>query len=125
MNILIAEDDGIIALELERIVKDAGHNVIGPVSTLEQALAYAPNADTALIDLGLSDGDSGSQLGRRLIDRVGIKVIFVTGSPGAVGHGLDGSIDVVSKPFTDERILAALSKAGSRAGATLAAAQSQ
>jgi len=125
MNILIAEDDGIIALELERIVRDAGHNVIGPVSTLEQALAYAMKADAALIDLGLSDGDSGSQLGRRLIDRLGIKVIFVTGSPSSVGHGLDGSVDVVSKPFTDERILAALSKAGSRAGAILVTAQSE
>ena len=92
MNVLIVEDEGFIALELERIAVEAGHRALGPASTIEQALAFAPRADAALVDVGLSDGTSGTQLARRLIDRFGISVIFVTGSPQAVSQGFDLSL---------------------------------
>lgn len=88
MKVMIVEDENIIALELERIVQEAGHQTVGPVSTVEQALAYAPKSDVALVDLNLSDGLSGAQLARRLIDRFGVDVIFVTGSPESVGNGI-------------------------------------
>jgi FixJ family two-component response regulator len=111
MYVLIVEDNGFVALELERIARDAGYETVGPVSTVEQALAYAPKADVALVDLGLADGHSGGQLARRLMDRFGMEVIFVTGSPGDVGFGIEGSVDVIAKPFTDERIAEGLQKA--------------
>lgn len=114
MRVLIVEDEALIAMELERIVAAAGHSTVGPVSTVEQALAHAPRVDTALVDLGLADGLSGAALARRLIDRYGTKVIFVTGSPGEVGHGLDGAVAVVGKPFSDERILQSLEKANNK-----------
>jgi DNA-binding LytR/AlgR family response regulator len=111
MKVMIVEDEGFIALELERIAQDAGHQTVGPVSTVEQALAYAPKSDIALVDLSLADGQSGAQLARRLIDRYGVDVIFVTGSPESVGHGIEGALDVIPKPFTDERIAGALARA--------------
>jgi len=111
MRVLIVEDEAIIAMELERIVKESGHTAVGPVATVEQALAHAPRVDAALVDLGLADGMSGAALARRLIDRFGISVMFVTGTPGDVGHGLDGAVDVIGKPFSDERILQGLEKA--------------
>jgi DNA-binding response OmpR family regulator len=111
MRVLIVEDEALIALELERIVTEEGHTAVGPVATVEQALAHAPRVEVALVDLGLADGMSGAALARRLTDRFGISVIFVTGSPGDVGHGLDGAIDVIGKPFSDERIKQALQKA--------------
>lgn len=82
MRVLIIEDEFLIAQLLESVVQDDGHETIGPVSTVEQALAYAPRADIALVDLNLSDGNSGQQLARRLIDRFGIDVIFASGDPG-------------------------------------------
>jgi DNA-binding response OmpR family regulator len=111
MRILIAEDEPIIALELQRIVQEEGHQAVGPASTLEQALAYAPRVDAALVDLGLSDGSSGAALARRLIDRFQIKVIFVTGRPDAVGAGLEGSVDIIGKPFSDDSVRRSLAKA--------------
>jgi len=111
MNVLIVEDEGLIALELERITTETGHRALGPASTIEQALAFAPRADVALVDVGLSDGTSGTQLARRLIDRFGISVIFVIGAPQAVSQGFDGAFAVVGKPFSDERIAAALADA--------------
>jgi len=113
MNVLIVEDEGFIALELERIATETGHRSLGPASTIEQALAFAPRADVALVDVGLADGTSGMQLARRLIDRFGISVIFVTGAPQLVSQGFDGAFAVVGKPFTDERITAALADAQS------------
>ncbi|MBC2806380.1 response regulator, partial [Rhizobium ruizarguesonis] len=72
MKVMIVEDENFIALELERIAQEAGHQTIGPVSTVEQALAHAKRSDVALVDLSLSDGLSGAQLARRLIDRHGV-----------------------------------------------------
>ncbi|MDR7145107.1 response regulator [Rhizobium sp. BE258] len=119
MRVLIVEDETLIAMELERIVTDAGHSAVGPVSTVEQALAHAPRVEAALVDLGLADGLSGAALARRLIDRYGTKVIFVTGTPREVGHGLDGAVDVVGKPFSDERILQSLAKADTKSKTAL------
>lgn len=59
MRVLIVEDEFLIASLLEAIVEEQGHEQLGPVSTVEQALAYAPRADIALVDLGLADGNRG------------------------------------------------------------------
>jgi CheY-like chemotaxis protein len=111
MNVMIVEDESLIAMELERIAQSTGHRTIGPLSTVEQALAYAPKADIALVDIGLSDGQSGTQLARRLIDRYGMEVIFVTGNPESVRGWSDGVAAVVAKPFTDEILSAAIESA--------------
>lgn len=111
MKVLIIEDELLIAVELDRIVEAAGHDIVSVVASVDQALAHAARAEVALVDLRLADGASGGALARRLMDRFDIKVIFVTGNPGEVGYGLDGAIDVVTKPFTDERIMSALAKA--------------
>lgn len=116
MRVLIVEDESLIAELLETVVQEQGHETIGPVSTMEQALAYAPRTDIALVDLGLSDGNSGHLLARRLIDRFGIDVIFVTGDPGPVQQGFDGALAVVRKPFSDEDIVDALAKALDKRG---------
>lgn len=109
MRVLIVEDEYLIASVLEDIVELQGHERLGPVSTVEQALAYAPRADIALVDLRLADGDSGRLLARRLVDRFGIEVIFVTGDASALRDGFDGALAVIQKPFRDEDIISALS----------------
>lgn len=111
MNVLIVEDELLIAADIVRIVEDIGHKVTAIASSMEQALAHAPRASVALVDIKLADGASGTQLARRLIDRYGIKVIFVTGDSAAIGAGFDGAIDVVTKPFTDDRLVRSLGKA--------------
>lgn len=111
LNVMIVEDELLVALELERIIDSSGHTIIAIVATVDQALAYAPKVDIAFVDIRLAGGDNGALLARRLIDRFHTKVIFVTANPSEVGNGLDGAVDLISKPFTDERILAGLAKA--------------
>ncbi|WP_069062394.1 response regulator [Sinorhizobium sp. RAC02] len=100
-----------IASHLETIVEEQGHERLGPAATVEQALAHAPRADVAFVDVGLSDGNNGQLLARRLVDRFGIEVIFVTGDPGTLQNGFDGARAVIRKPFREEDIISALTAA--------------
>lgn len=110
MKILIVEDELLIALELASIVAEAGHTVVGPVATLEGALAYAAQSELVLLDVRLADGNTGGAIGRRLMDRLGLKVIFVTANPASIGCGLEGASDVIMKPFTDSDIISAIDR---------------
>lgn len=78
MDVLIVENETLVSFEIKTIVTESGHRALGPATTMEQALAFAPQADIAFVDLGLDDGPDGGQLARRLIDRYGITLIFVT-----------------------------------------------
>jgi CheY-like chemotaxis protein len=54
-RILIAEDEGLVALQLEDIVRGLGCEVVGPVSRLDELTAAieAKNFDGALLDVNL------------------------------------------------------------------------
>ena len=54
-RILLAEDEGLIALELERMLVDFGCDVVGPVATVEGVLENAERGgfDGALLDVNL------------------------------------------------------------------------
>ncbi|MGV1760033.1 response regulator [Rhizobium sp. A22-96] len=111
MKVLIVEDEAIIAEHLRMIAIDAGFIPLGPASTMEQAMAYGPKAEIALIDVGLVDGTSGLQLARRLIDRHYTTVIFVTGSPQILKDGFAGAFDAIIKPFVDSEVAEILQRA--------------
>jgi len=113
MNVMIVEDEYFIAMDLQAIAESEGHHSLGPLSTAEQALAYAHKADIALVDLKLADGPTGSVLGRKLIDRFGLEVIYVTAIP-EIGAGLEGACEIVAKPFAPEQISAAIKRAANR-----------
>ena len=54
-RILIAEDEGLIALDLEEILQKFGCRVVGPVARVEQVLPHAleGGCDGALLDVNL------------------------------------------------------------------------
>ena len=58
-NILIVEDQAIIALDLESAVEEANGQVIGPTSTVREAmrLLQTNEVDAAILDANLPDGD--------------------------------------------------------------------
>ncbi len=59
-RILVVEDDFLTALEIARILKEAGSEIVGPVGSFEDALNLATGAviDAAVLDINL-DGLSG------------------------------------------------------------------
>ena len=60
-DVLIIEDETFIAMDLESLVKNLGHNVIGVARTHTDAVALAKNRKPGLIlaDIQLADGSSG------------------------------------------------------------------
>ena len=103
-RILVIEDEALVAMELRFVLEDLGHDVIGTVADALSArrLVQASEVDLALVDIHLSDGPTGIDLGRELAQDLGVTVLFMTANPGMVRNGVAGAIGVLSKP-TDER----------------------
>lgn len=103
-RILIIEDEALVAMELRFVLEDLGHEVVGAVADARsaRALAAETNIDLALVDIHLSDGATGIELGRDLGQELGVTVLFLTANPGMLRDGVAGAIGVLSKP-TDER----------------------
>ncbi len=97
-RVLIVEDELLIALDLEMTIEDMGVHVTGLAADREEALRLAPLADIAFVDVNLSDGATGPEIGRQLAQDHGISVVFMTANPEAVADGVRGAIGVVQKP---------------------------
>ncbi|MEE2849253.1 MAG: response regulator [Pseudomonadota bacterium] len=102
-RILIIEDEALGAMELRFVLEDLGHEVLGVAATAQAArdLVSENDVDLALVDIHLSDGPTGINLGRELGQDMGVSVLFMTANPGMVRDGVAGTIGVLSKP-TDE-----------------------
>ncbi|MDE0877404.1 MAG: response regulator [Sphingomonas bacterium] len=111
---LIVEDEIFVALDLERILTDAGYKVAGIAADSDAAMASAPGCEFAFVDVNLRDGSTGPDIARRMMEDHGIKVVFVTANPAQIGTlgtcstGLGGAaLGYIRKPFTDQSIRAA------------------
>ncbi len=102
-RILIIEDEALVAMELRFVLEDLEHEVLGVAATAQAArdLVSENDVDLALVDIHLSDGPTGINLGRELGQDMGVSVLFMTANPGMVRDGVAGTIGVLSKP-TDE-----------------------
>lgn len=103
-RILIIEDEALVAMELRFVLEDLGYDVAGVAAEARTArnLVRETEIDLALVDIHLSDGPTGVELGRELGQEMGVTVLYMTANPGMVREGVAGTIGVLSKP-TDER----------------------
>jgi len=110
-NVLIVEDEFLVALQLEDILTDAGHNVVGIVPDQAGIQRLDQPPQVALVDLNLRDGPSGPAIARQLADRFGTVIVYVTANPGQIGQPASTALGVVQKPFSQHAILAAVALA--------------
>ncbi len=110
MKILITEDEPILADELEAIVRDLGHQVIGVAASSRRALKLAETSDCdlALVDVHLSDGATGPTVARRLSEDVHATVIFTTSNPSRVPEDFSAACGVLVKPLSEQTIKSAI-----------------
>jgi CheY-like chemotaxis protein len=103
MRILVVEDQSILAMEIELVLRDLGHEVIGTATDLDRSLALASSEpiDLALVDVNLADGPTGPEIARRLVSDHGAAVIFLTANPEQIPSCFSGAIGVMPKPFDD------------------------
>jgi DNA-binding response OmpR family regulator len=121
-KVLIVEDEPLIALDIEDMVERAGLTVAGIATGKERAIALAPAADIALVDVNLVDGPTGPSIGRILAEKYGLAVIFMTANPEVIRDGVQGTLGVVSKPMLPRTVEQSLKYAiGHMTGAYAAA----
>ena len=119
-KILIVEDEMLVACEVEAVLGDLGHQVVGIAPDLDTAMELAAQPiDLALVDLNLRDGLTGPEIGKRLCALGNVAVLFVTANPRILGDGVAGAIGVLTKPTDEASVKAAVDyalrlKAGDR-----------
>ncbi|WP_050927951.1 response regulator [Aestuariivita boseongensis] len=114
-RILIIEDEAIIAMDLESMVSDLGHDVVGIARTEKGAidLAASQDFDMILSDIQLADNSSGIDAVNRILDTHGdCPVIFITAFPERLltGKGPEPAF-LITKPYTEEQVKSAVSQA--------------
>lgn len=80
IRILIVEDEGLIARDIENMVKNADYEVCGVVSTGEEAIEKAKKTqpDLILMDIILRGNMDGVEAAERIRDHFNIPVIYLT-----------------------------------------------
>lgn len=58
MRVLIVEDDLLIGMLIEDMIQNMGHEPVGPVDSLSEAMKMLDDCDFAVLDVQLIDGDS-------------------------------------------------------------------
>ncbi|OWJ59027.1 hypothetical protein BWR60_32830 [Inquilinus limosus] len=103
-RVLIVEDDAWLAAMLADIAASAGVEVVGPVSTLHDAvrIASSERLDAALLDIGL--GRTEVYAAADVLEERDIPFAFVTGRTEAEIELLHRGRPVWSKPFLQQQI---------------------
>ena len=110
-NILIVEDEILVACDIQAILEDEGYACLGIAPDLASAKTYiGSDIDVALVDLNLRDGLTGPEIGR-LLGSAGVPVIFVTANPAQIGEGVAGTIGVITKPTDPDTLVSAVTYA--------------
>jgi CheY-like chemotaxis protein/DNA-directed RNA polymerase specialized sigma24 family protein len=114
-DVLIIEDEAIIAMDLETIVSSMGHRVVGVARTSAdvQALGARHKPDLILADLQLADKSSGADAVMKLLSILGERpVIFITAYPERL---LTGAVAeptfLITKPYSEDEVRVAVSQA--------------
>jgi CheY-like chemotaxis protein len=101
-EVLIIEDEPIIAMDIEELVESCGHRVVGVAASEEEAveLAEATKPSLILADINLGAGGDGTAAVARILRHHYAPVIFVTAYPERLltGEAVEPTF-VITKPF--------------------------
>ncbi|MBS0504526.1 MAG: response regulator [Proteobacteria bacterium] len=113
-DVLIIEDEPIIAMDLETIVRDLGHDVTGVAVTRDEAVAQAKARRPGLVlaDIQLADDSSGIDAVKDILAEFSVPVIFITAFPERLLTGeRPEPTFLITKPFQRSTVKAAIAQA--------------
>ncbi len=113
-KVMIIEDEPIIALDLENLLVDLGHEVVAKAATRDEAVAMARAKRPGLVlaDINLGEGGSGIDAVAEILSSFDIPVIFVTAYPEKLLTGeRPEPAYLIAKPFLPETIQATVGQA--------------
>ena len=112
-DVLIIEDEPLIALDLQNVVEDLGHRVVDVARTHREALAAIQHHQPGLIlaDIQLADGSSGLEAVNEILGGFEVPVIFITAYPERFLTGAPPEpAFLIAKPFSIETLRAVISQ---------------
>jgi CheY-like chemotaxis protein len=113
-RVLIIEDEPVIAIDLENLITELGHEVVATAATSEQAVELAIKKRPGLIlaDINLGEGGSGLDAVTKILEGFDIPVIFVTAYPEKLLTGeRPEPTYLIAKPFLPEAVQATVGQA--------------
>jgi CheY-like chemotaxis protein len=113
-NVLIIEDEPLIAMDIEGLVERLGHDVLGIARTHKEAVKLARGKRPGLIlaDIQLADGSSGLDAVNELLQSFEAPVIFITAYPERflTGERPEPAF-LIPKPYQPATVSAVISQA--------------
>jgi DNA-directed RNA polymerase specialized sigma24 family protein len=112
-DVLIIEDEPLIAMDLEALVVDIGHRVQGVARTHKEAVAEVEKKAPSLVlaDIHLADGSSGLEAVNEILETISVPVIFITSFPERLLTGTKPEpVFLITKPFEPAVVKAMISQ---------------
>jgi DNA-directed RNA polymerase specialized sigma24 family protein len=113
-DVMIIEDEPLIAFDLEGLVESLGHRVLGIARTHAEAidLARAKRPGLILADIQLADGSSGLDAVNEMLGSFAVPVIFITAYPDRLLTGeRPEPAFLITKPYQPDTVKAIVSQA--------------
>jgi DNA-directed RNA polymerase specialized sigma24 family protein/CheY-like chemotaxis protein len=113
-DVLIIEDEPLIAMDIEDIVTSLGHRAVGIARTQKDAVAKAAKSKPQLVlsDIQLADGSSGIDAVNDILKSFDVPVIFITAFPERLLTGdKPEPAFLITKPFTADMVKAVVAQA--------------
>lgn len=113
-RVLIIEDEPIIAMDIETIVRDLGHDVTAVAVTRDEAVreALSDRPGLVLADIQLADDSSGIDAVKDILAEFAVPVIFITAFPERLLTGeRPEPTFLITKPFQRSTVKAAIAQA--------------
>ena len=113
-DVLIIEDEPLIAVDLEELVQSMGHRVVRIARTELEALAAIPETRPGLVlsDIKLADGSSGLDAVTKFLPSYRVPVVFITAYPERYLTGAKPEPTyLVEKPYQREALKAVIHQA--------------
>jgi DNA-directed RNA polymerase specialized sigma24 family protein len=113
-EVLIIEDEPVIAADIEALVLDLGHRVSAVATTRSEAVSAVKGRHPGIVlaDIQLADGSSGIDAVNDILKGMDVPVIFITAFPERLLTGEKPEpAFLITKPFQPETVKAAIGQA--------------
>ena len=115
-EVLILEDDFLVALQTQRIARDLGASNVHLANGFEAALRVIEKVDLDLAILDINVGGVRSDVVAKQLNDAGISFIFLTGYDNQLSWSSDFEVPVLSKPTTAKDLRRAILATASYTG---------
>ena len=110
LEVLIVEDEVLLATELEFLLEEVGCRPVGLAMSSDEAVTMASDLrpDLALVDVHLRDGPTGVEVVRKIHDDCGGVALFMTANVKRLPEDFAGACGVIGKPYSEHGVKTAL-----------------